>query len=114
MTRQPKPQARVVAMTALALFCATFALLVFQLRAGRDPALDRGMTPVAASAPAVRHVVVRKVIVTRVIVHLPSDDGGASRSVSVPVVTTAPASSTAAVAPAVPAPAPAPLTTRTS
>jgi hypothetical protein len=104
MTRRPLPRARVVVLATLALFLAAFALLVFQLRSGRDPALGR--TAVAATTPPTRHVLVRKVIVTRVVVHLPEEDDAPA-----PVVSTR----TVPVAPVVPvAPAPAPLTTHSS
>ena len=115
MTSRPRrPPARHVAAGTLALFLAVFALLAFQLRSGRDPAL--GGVVVAAKAPAVppKRVLIRKVVITRVVVHLPRDGGGAAA----PVRAITPASPAPAapvqVAPAAPAPAPPPLTTRTS
>jgi hypothetical protein len=102
----------VVVTATLALFLTVFALLVFQLRSGRDPALGAGPVARAASPPAKR-VLVRKLIITRVVVHLPADDApaSASRTVTVPVT---PAAAPAPVPAPVPAPAPAPLTTHSS
>ena len=40
MTSRRSPAAAIVAAGSLALFLVVFALLVFQLRAGRDPALS--------------------------------------------------------------------------
>ena len=54
MTRRPAPPMRVVLGASLALFLFIFALLVFQLRSGRDPALGgvgRGGGPGAPAAP---------------------------------------------------------------
>src|SRR5215207_7091958 len=56
-----------VAAATLALFFALCALLVFQLRSGRDPALGRGAALAQATAPAPKRVLIRKVIVTRVV-----------------------------------------------
>ncbi len=59
---------------SLALFLAVLTLLVFQLRAGRDPAIGAGSQAVAAApAPAVRRVVIRRVIVTRVVTRVIDD-----------------------------------------
>lgn len=119
MTRRQPPPARVVVTATLALFLTVFALLVFQLRSGHDPALGAGTVARVASSPPPKRVLVRKLIITRVVVHLPGED----ESVSVPVTRTAvvpvaPASASAPVpAPAptpAPAPAPAPLTTHSS
>ena len=110
MTRRPLPSARVVVTATLALFLMVFALLAYQLRSGRDPALGAGpATRVAAPPP--KRIIVRKLIVTRVIVHLPQEDVAvpATREATVPV---APAAAPSPVA--APAPAPAPLTTRSS
>ena len=69
--RRPGPFPVVAA--SLALFLATFALLAFQLRAGRDPAL--GATKAAPLAKVARPVIVRRIhrriVVTR-IVHDPA------------------------------------------
>jgi ABC-type hemin transport system substrate-binding protein len=101
----------VVVIGTLALFLTVFALLVFQLRNGRDPALA-GQATASAAAPPAKRVLVRKVIVTRVVVHLPEEE------TVVPSVQTstvpAPASAPAAAPAPVPAPAPAPLTSRSS
>jgi hypothetical protein len=100
----------VVVIGTLALFLTVFALLVFQLRSGRDPALGHAATA-RATAPPPKRVLVRKVIVTRVVVHLPEEEEAAvpvARTVSVPAP--APAAAPAPVA----APAPAPLTSHSS
>jgi len=124
MTRRPAPPVRLVAGASLALFLLVFALLVFQLRSGRDPALGGAVAAVQATPPPPKRVLVRKLIITRVIVHLPAEDEArpatgvsapapaapAPVSHSAPAVTQAPA---VVRAPA-PAPAPAPLTTRSS
>jgi hypothetical protein len=98
----------VVVVATLVAFTTVYALLVFQLRSGRDPALGSAATA-RATAPPQKRVLVRKVIVTRVVVHLPEKDE------VVPTVrtTTAPAAPAPAPAPA-PVPAPAPLTTHSS
>ena len=120
-----RPRAWGVMAATLGLFLAVFALLVFQLRNGRDPALGRGALVASAPTPVVqppRRVLLRKVIITRVVVHLPGDDGG-TRVVPVrlpanSVVPVAPAPSAPAApvqaAPVAPAPAPPPVTTRSS
>jgi hypothetical protein len=107
-----------VAATTLGVFLAVLALLVFQLRSGHDPALGRGTALAGAPLPPPRHVLVRRVVVTRVVVHLPeeADDSPVALAAAPAVVSqyTAPAAPpVTSVAPA-PAPAPAPLTTRTS
>ena len=124
MTRAGRPRARAVASMTLVLFLAVFALLAFQLRSGRDPALGRPQARAAAPAPPPRRVLVRKIIVTRVVVHLPARDDdrpvAAAAPVRVPVPSSPPAvaappAAAPAPAPAAPAPAaPPPLTTRSS
>jgi hypothetical protein len=111
MTRRRPPSAHVVVTATLALFLTVFALLVFQLRSGHDPALGAGPVARVASPPP-KHVLVRNLIVTRVIVHLPGKD----ENFSVPVTRTAvvPVAPAAAPAPVPAAPAPAPLTTHSS
>ena len=74
MTRRSLPRARAVAAATVAVFLAVFALLVFQLRSGRDPALGQGTTLAKAPVPPPKRVLVRKTIVTRVIVHLPAEE----------------------------------------
>jgi hypothetical protein len=110
MTRRSLPRARVVVAATLAAFLAVFALLVWQVRSGRDPALGQGTTLVTGLVPPPKRILVRKTIVTRVIVHLPAE------VVDDPPVPTAPAPAVTYSAPAAPAPsaAPAPLTTRSS
>lgn len=123
MTRRRAPRARAVASMSLALFLAVFALLAFQLRSGRDPALGRPQVRAAAPAPPPKRVLVRKVIITRVVVHLPAEDDAqpvaAAAPVRVPVPSSPPAAAAppaaAPPAPAAPAPAaPPPLTTHSS
>jgi len=113
----PRPIATITA--AVAVFAVVLALLAWQVRSGRDPALGAAkQTARVASAP--RRVlvkkVVRRVIVTKVV---QTDDG------PVLVASTAPApassgttvQSAAAVVHSAPAPAPAPaapVVTKTS
>ena len=112
MTRRaPVPRARIVVTATLGLFLAVFALLVFQLRSGRDPALG---APVVRAAAPPKRVLVRKLIITRVVVHLPNE--AAVPPAPATVVSprpSAPAPTYSAPAPAA-APAPAPVTTRSS
>jgi hypothetical protein len=112
MTRRRPPAARMVITATLALFLVVFALLAFQLRNGRDPALGAGAVA-HASAPPPKRVLVRKLIVTRVIVHLPAEDAPAqaARTVTVPAAPAAPSAPAPIPAPAA---APAPLTTHSS
>ena len=121
MTRHRRPPARAVASMSLALFLAVFALLAFQLRSGQDPALGRPQARAAVPPPPKKRVLVRKLIITRVVVHLPAreDDrpvvAAAPVRVPVPAAPPAVAAPPAAVAPPAPAPAaPPPLTTRSS
>jgi hypothetical protein len=113
----PRPIATITA--AVAVFVAVLALLAWQVRSGRDPALGAAKQT-ARVAPAPRRVlvkkVVRRVIVTKVV---QTDDGPVLVASTAP----APASSGTTVqsAPAVvysaPAPAPAPaapVVTKTS
>jgi hypothetical protein len=93
-----------VAAATLALFFTVAALLIYQLRAGEDPALGDQVAQTAT--PERQRVLLRKVIVTRVVHHV----GPAAVPRSSAPVTSAPAP---AAAPA-PAPAPAPLTTQSS
>jgi hypothetical protein len=95
-----------VAAATLALFFAIAALLVFQLRSGRDPALGSGTPVAAATVSKPKRVLVRKVIITRVVHDAPR----AAAPAPVQRTSTTPA---APAAPA-PAPAPAPLTTQSS
>lgn len=114
MTR-PRPIATIVA--AVATFAAVLALLAWQVRSGRDPALGAGKAVQVAAAP--RRVLVRK-IVRRIIVTqvVQTDDGPQLVTASVPVrssgsvVQSAPSVSYSAPAPAA-APA-APVVTKTS
>jgi hypothetical protein len=115
--RPRRPGLLAVGGWSLAAFAVVLALIVVQMRVGRDPAL--GSRPVAAVAPAPRRVLVRRVIVKRVVVDEVQDaaeEAGARPAVVVIPQGTAPASAAAAApvpAPA-PAPAPAPLVTKTS
>ncbi|MDA0164640.1 hypothetical protein OM076_30515 [Solirubrobacter ginsenosidimutans] len=101
-----KPGPLTVIAGSFGLFFAITALLAAQMRRGADPALGAPKPQLLAAAPAPRHILVRRVIVTRIV---ESAQGGApsnSRPPSVSPGTPAP--------PAAPAPAPAPLTTRSS
>src|SRR4051794_34835465 len=116
MTRRPLPRARTVAGATVALFLAVFAFLIAQLRNGRDPALGSrrpALVTVAAHQP--RSLLIRKTIITRVVIHEPADGGDdAAARVDARVPVTVPvAPPTVARAPAV-APAPDPLTTHSS
>jgi hypothetical protein len=118
MTRRPPPRARVVVSATLALFFAVFALLVFQLRSGRDPALGDGTALASSHLQPATRAPARKVVLTRVIVHVP---GEGDKLVTVPVTVVTPQGSAATSAPAAPVPpvaasrpAPAPLSTRSS
>ena len=103
--RRRKPGPEVVVASAVAIFLAVFALLAWQMRTGRDPAL--GTKPVAnVVVPAKRRVLVRKVVVTRRVIVLRHD-------AAVTVQAPAPRVSTTYAAPppvpVAPAPAPAPV-----
>ena len=76
--RPRRPGLLAVGAWSLAAFVVVLALLVVQMRVGRDPAL--GARPAAALAPAPRRVLVRRVIVKRVVVDEVHDaeDAGAS------------------------------------
>jgi hypothetical protein len=107
-----RPRLRSVSAAAIVAFVLVLALLVAQMRLGRDPVLGARRV---ASAAAPRQVVLRRVIVKRVVVDEIHDvDGGgaasSSGSIAVAPRTSAP---TPAPAPA-PAPSPAPLVTKSS
>jgi hypothetical protein len=106
-----RPNAYGIVAAAIALFLTVFALLVFQLRSGRDPALCAEVAQTAVPAPKPKRRLIRKVIITRRIVHLPAKATAAAAATSVSAP--APATSAPAAAPA-PAPAPAPLTSQSS
>jgi hypothetical protein len=116
-----RPSLRAVGAASLAAFVVVLALLVAQMRLGRDPVLGAGRAA-APIAPASRRVLVRRVIVKRIVVREIDDagDSGATAPVRVAVAPTrtaapAPPTSTPAPAPApTPAPAPAPLVTKSS
>jgi hypothetical protein len=124
--RPRRPGLLAVGGWSLAAFVVVLALLVVQMRVGRDPAL--GARPTAAAAPAPRRVLVRRVIVKRIIVDEVRDAPVAGATapsrtlVLVPQQTATPAPAPAAApapAPAAapapaPAPTPAPLVTKTS
>ena len=117
MNRRSLPRPYAVAVASVAVFLAVFSLLVFQLRSGRDPALGQGTTPAKAPVPPPKRILVRKTIVTRVIVHLPAveDDDPPAAVAAAPTPPTVTYSAPAAAAPApAPVPAPAPLTTHSS
>ncbi|HET8758564.1 MAG TPA: hypothetical protein VFM58_21265, partial [Solirubrobacteraceae bacterium] len=88
MTRRPR--ARVVALATLALFLTAFALLVFQLRSGRDPALGATVAPVSAPAPEKKRILIRKLIITRRVVHLPAETAAPAPSTRVSAPAAAP------------------------
>ena len=67
--RPAKPPAGWVFGAALAAFFAALALLAFQVRAGRDPALGPAQ-PVAQVQTKPRRVLIRRVI-ERVVIHHP-------------------------------------------
>jgi hypothetical protein len=101
---------------SLALFLVVFALLVFQLRAGRDPALGASAQPAAVPAKRILH---RRVVITKKIITIrerePDAEGTAVAQVPQTSVQAAPVQSAPPpAAPAAPAPAPAPLATRSS
>jgi hypothetical protein len=124
-----RPSLRAVGAASLAAFVVVLALLVAQMRLGRDPVLGAGRAA-APIAPASRRVLVRRVIVKRIVVREidDADDSGATAPVRVavaptrtaapaPTRTAAPAPPTSIPAPApapTPAPAPAPLVTKSS
>lgn len=105
--RRPGPGA--VVAGSVALFVAVLTLMAVQLRAGRDPALGAA----AVSARPVRHIVVHRVVIRRVITVIPSPEGddtsgggyggGYSGGSSGSAASSAPSSAPA------PAPAPAPV-----
>ena len=66
---------------SLGLFFVIVALLAFQMRAGKDPAIGAGEPQLVASAttPRPRQVVVRRVIVTRIVEHRPARGSDARR-----------------------------------
>jgi hypothetical protein len=106
--RPPGPFA--VAGGALALFFAVLSLLAIQDRLARDPVATAASQPVAVVP---RRVLVRRVIETRIVVHVRrSGRTPAPRRVVAAMPVPAPAS--AAPAPTAAAPAPAPMTTRSS
>lgn len=123
------PPVRRTVTAGIAVFLAVLALLAWQVRTGRDPALAR-----AASRPVVvtstpRRVLVRKVIRRIVIERVVHDDGVVTQQPVVATIVThvpatsggtssaAPSRSSAPAATPAPAPAPqpaAPLVTRSS
>jgi hypothetical protein len=115
-SRPPRrPSLRAVGLASLLVFAIVLALLVTQMRLGRDPVLGarRAAAPIAQ---AQRRILVRRVIVKRIVVHEvhDADDGGATEATRAVVVQP---TQTAAPAPApapAPTPAPAPLVTKSS
>jgi hypothetical protein len=116
--RARRPSLRAVGAASLLVFAVVLALLVAQMRLGRDPVL--GARRAAAVAPATRQVLVRRVIVRRIVVDEihDADVGGATVSArAVVVAPSGPVAAAPAPAPAptpAPAPAPAPLVTKSS
>ena len=113
--RPRRPGLLAVGGWSLAAFAVVLALLVVQMRVGRDPVLGARRAAEVAAAP--RRVLVRRVIVKRVVVDEVRDaeDGGASGPRRTVVVVPRPSAPAAAPAPApAPAPATAPLVTKTS
>ena len=109
--RRRRPSLGAVAQASASAFAIVLALLVLQMRAGRDPVLGAGRTA-AATAGAPRKVLLRRVVVTRVVVR--EVDDGQQRAVPVTRTILVPQTVTSAPAAPAPAPAPAPLVTRTS
>ena len=109
--RGPRPLVTLAA--GVAVFLSVLALLAWQVRSGRDPALGAARQQPALVAQAPQRVLVRKVV-RRVIQEkvVESDDGPEAVVVrSVPtVVNAAPTPAPTAA----PAPAPAPIVTKTS
>jgi hypothetical protein len=68
-----------VLWSAVALFLAVLAVLAVRLRAGEDPALRAARQH--ASLPA-RHVLVRRVLERRVVVHVPPTEPAPAASAS--------------------------------
>jgi hypothetical protein len=108
-----RPSLRAVAFASALAFVIVLALLVAQMRAGRDPVL--GARATASVTPTPRRVLVRRVIVKRIVVDEihDVDDGAASATRVVAVAPRTPAPSAPAASPA-PTPAPAPLVTKSS
>jgi hypothetical protein len=110
-----RPSLRAVGLASLLAFAIVLALLVAQMRLGRDPVLGAHRASASVTQPP-RRVLVRRVIVKRIVVHevRDADDGGGTEATGTVVVTP---TQTAAPAPApspAPAPAPAPLVTKSS
>ncbi len=113
--RVRRPSLRAVGVASLLAFAVVLALLVAQMRLGRDPVL--GARRAAASvAPATRHVLVRRVIVKRIVVDEihDTDDGGATTPARAVVVVPSRSVAPAPTPAPAPAPAPAPLVTKSS
>ena len=113
--RPRRPGMLAVGAWSVAAFVMVLALLVMQMRAGRDPSLGARQATAMAAAP--RRVLVRRVIVKRVVVdvvHDAEDEGASAARRTVVVVPQSVAPAAAPVPPAAPAPAPAPLVTKTS
>jgi hypothetical protein len=113
MTSRRAPAAVIVAAGSLAVFCVVFALLAFQLRAGRDPALSAASASVPA-APPVRRVIQRRIVIRKVIIHVRPREDDTPAPATRTVTAAAPAPAPVQAAAPAPAPAPAPLVTRTS
>jgi hypothetical protein len=76
------------------LFLACLAVLAARLRAGEDPAL-RAIHASAAQAP--RHVLLRRIVERRVVVHLPASEPAPTSSASQQVGATGAFSSSAPI-----------------
>jgi hypothetical protein len=105
--RPRRPGVLAVGGWSLAAFAVVLALLVAQMRVGRDPAL--GARPAAVAAAAPRRVIVKRIVVDEV---RDAEDGGATAPARTVVLV--PQRTAAPVPVPVPAPAPAPLVTKTS
>ena len=124
------PRAATTFVAATALFLALLVLLVWQMRAGHDPALS-AQRPAAVAAATPRRVLIRQVhrrVIEEKVLLIPAEDDAPAHAVRVyrtvpvsggsyspPPASSAPAPAPAPVAAApAPAPAPAPAVTHTS
>jgi hypothetical protein len=112
------PYAGWIVVGAASVFVAFVALLAWQVRTGRDPALGGVKKTSASLPPSSRPVlekrVVRTVIITRVVQDDAAGAGGPATATSAPVVTSSSSSAPVASAPAPASAAPTPVVTRTS
>ncbi|MDA0142610.1 hypothetical protein OJ962_34310, partial [Solirubrobacter sp. CPCC 204708] len=93
-----KPGAFPVIAGSCGLFFAILALLGFQMRAGKDPAIGKGEpVQLAAATPQPRQIIRRRVIITRIVEHrprrAPATSAPATGGGSAPASPSAPATS---------------------